>query len=594
MANILKRSLNLFLCLALVLSMMSAVTLTAAAETTTQLLLNTTYAKLKVNENETLDLKAVLKNGTAYTVANVTWKSTETGVATVSNGTVTPVATGTTLITATTADGSVAKCTVDVYDSRLYFEEKWVCVSPSANISTNGGTLTAEYVLAGSLKDSATVNNTYDATNNNYGTEFATVNETESTVTFTRADSSVNGSGIVELVATAKDGEETVTAKCYISAGTRGLDANASLNMAVQTSDANQVIWKYGYKGNDNFTLYNTVNKNSITLFNSDENGDEELGIKGRIIFSGSSQQWYPGSQYPSVMVWKAPKSGTVTVTRGTSYKNRMYKSSTATSGTTTDYFSAKVEVLHDGVIKYSKTYEPTIASTAEDGTVTYNCASVIMESGSDDMTTTDALKNISVKKGDEIHFVLSKVVGNPFISVNASGFNVKYDEDTITEETETSFGVAEDAVSLAVGGEKTLDATEVDEYVSSNPAVATVENGTVTAVAEGEAVIYALNADGSLADYCTVTVNNWGEPTISGSTVSIEAKSETVKNSAVIVAVKNGSGVLQKAYIAEYADNKFTASNVAVASGDSVTVFLWESLNTLKPLKAAIPVATN
>ncbi|MFL0194309.1 cell wall-binding repeat-containing protein [Clostridium sp. WILCCON 0269] len=69
----------------------------------------------------------------------------------------------------------------------------------------------------------------------------------------------------------------------------------------------------------------------------------------------------------------------------------------------------------------------------------------------------------------------------------------------------------------LAVGGTDTLvstvnptaTASQAVTWVSSNPNVATVANGVVTAVSTGTAVIMVTTADGSINATCTVTVNN-------------------------------------------------------------------------------------
>ena len=592
MANILKRSLNLFLCLALVLSMMSAVTLTAAAEGTTELLLNKTYAKLKVNENETLALKAVLKNGTAYSVADVTWKSTEEGVATVSNGTVTPVAEGTTLITATTADGIVAKCTVDVYDSRLYFEERWIKLQrtedgkveydPSANLKgTIASDATVTYLGGRNVANGEMTSNgvkqepmTYDAEKKVYKTAY---------------------NGLAKFTATATVNGETIKAESYVTVGDYGADLVNTLQLAYQGAAAdrnsNQFFWKMGYMNNNVFMPYTNYNQ-SFRGFNVVDQTNAKGGV---FLVKTLAHVWTAGSANDSVIVWKAPKTGTVKVNRGVAYnayiRLRNDKDSNGNTIVADEAFSATLTVSHEGNTLYSRTFTGTKDSTQTDITSVINQEMGCNAGTATYSGTVATLKNLNVKKGDEIYFVLS--AENASLRLNQSFFSVTY-TNTIAE-TETTFGVAEDEISLAVGEEgKTLTGTDVVSYVSSNTDIAKVdENGNISAGSEGEAVIYAFNADGSLADYCTVTVNNWGIPAISGSTVSIEAKSEAVKDSAVIVAVKSGD-VLKKAYVAALENDTFTASNVEIADGDSVTVFLWESLTTLKPLKAAIPVAVN
>lgn len=81
----------------------------------TGIVLNT--SGISLNAKETYQLKATIKPADA-TVNSVTWKSSNTGVAVVSStGKVTAVNSGTASITATTANGKTAKCSVTVYGS---------------------------------------------------------------------------------------------------------------------------------------------------------------------------------------------------------------------------------------------------------------------------------------------------------------------------------------------------------------------------------------------------------------------------------------------------------------------------------------------
>lgn len=77
--------------------------------------LNKTSASVKLGKNLTLTATVTPENAANK---NVTWSSSDTSVATVSNGVVTGVATGTAQITATTVDGNhTASCTVTVTTS---------------------------------------------------------------------------------------------------------------------------------------------------------------------------------------------------------------------------------------------------------------------------------------------------------------------------------------------------------------------------------------------------------------------------------------------------------------------------------------------
>jgi formylglycine-generating enzyme required for sulfatase activity len=82
--------------------------------------LNKTSISLIVGETETLTATVAPANADNI---NVTWSSSNTAVATVSDGTVTPVAVGSATITVTTvAGGKTAACTVTVYDPEIIQE----------------------------------------------------------------------------------------------------------------------------------------------------------------------------------------------------------------------------------------------------------------------------------------------------------------------------------------------------------------------------------------------------------------------------------------------------------------------------------------
>ncbi len=85
---------------------------------------------------------------------------------------------------------------------------------------------------------------------------------------------------------------------------------------------------------------------------------------------------------------------------------------------------------------------------------------------------------------------------------------------DSITRVTGVSLN--KNSTTLLPGGTDTLTATvspsnadnKTVTWSTSNPSVATVSNGTITAVAPGSATITVTTVDGSKTDTCTVTVN--------------------------------------------------------------------------------------
>ena len=96
-----------------------------------------------------------------------------------------------------------------------------------------------------------------------------------------------------------------------------------------------------------------------------------------------------------------------------------------------------------------------------------------------------------------------------------------------------TSVSLNKDSLALGVGDSETLTATVKPEdatnkavtWTSSNPSVAKVENGVVTALARGTAVITATAADGSGASAsCTVTVSSYLPPANPNYRITVEA----------------------------------------------------------------------
>ena len=78
----------------------------------TSLSLSEQSLRLKIGQNQTLSVTINPSNATNKTI---TWKSTNTSVATVNNGVITAVGSGTTVITATSSNGKSVSCNVGVY-----------------------------------------------------------------------------------------------------------------------------------------------------------------------------------------------------------------------------------------------------------------------------------------------------------------------------------------------------------------------------------------------------------------------------------------------------------------------------------------------
>jgi hypothetical protein len=118
-----------------------------------------------------------------------------------------------------------------------------------------------------------------------------------------------------------------------------------------------------------------------------------------------------------------------------------------------------------------------------------------------------------------------------------------------------------ESSISLTVGGTKTLTATvspsdatnKAVGWSSSNSNVATVTNGTVTAVTAGSAIITVTTADGGKTAQCTVTVTGSTIPTtqsFNGIWQNSTGTQVTVSGSTGILSTYTGTSLLAQSAI--------------------------------------------
>jgi len=154
--------------------------------------LNKSAISITVGGSETITATVVPSNASNK---NVTWSSSNTGIATVSNGTVTGVAAGAATITATTQDGSkTATCAVTVTNTNV--PVTGVTLNKTVTSINVGGSETLVATVAPSNATNKTV--TWSSSN----TAIATVNN--GTVTGIAA-------GTATVTVTTQDGNKTAT-----------------------------------------------------------------------------------------------------------------------------------------------------------------------------------------------------------------------------------------------------------------------------------------------------------------------------------------------------------------------------------------------
>ena len=139
---------------------------------------------------------------------------------------------------------------------------------------------------------------------------------------------------------------------------------------------------------------------------------------------------------------------------------------------------------------------------------------------------------------GDEVYTEVSKdTIPDPSLVAFMEGAFLKMTEDAVTGVTvdETASVKVGDTVTLTAIVEPDTATNKGIAWSSSNVAIATVgENGVVTGVSEGKAVITARSHDGSFSDACTVTVSAADVPPltdilVSSITLSADAGKTTI-----------------------------------------------------------------
>ena len=156
---------------------------------------------LSLVEGKTAKLTATVTPSNA-TNKTVTWKSSDTTVATVSNGTVTAVKAGKATITATTSNGKAASCTVTVTSSKVAVTG--VTLTPAATIEKGATSqLTATVSPSNATNKSVTFasSDTSVATVDSTGLVTA-VTEGTATITVTTADGAKTATAAITAVST--------------------------------------------------------------------------------------------------------------------------------------------------------------------------------------------------------------------------------------------------------------------------------------------------------------------------------------------------------------------------------------------------------
>lgn len=166
-----------------------------------------------------------------------------------------------------------------------------------------------------------------------------------------------------------------------------------------------------------------------------------------------------------------------------------------------------------------SVTVSPANLNLNLNGTKTGTLTTTVSGSNNPAQTVNWTSSNTSVATVSSGGLVTAKAVGNATITATSTVDNTKSGtcSITVTDSTVHVSGVTlnKNSTSIVAGGSETLTATvspnnatnKSVNWSSNNTGVATVSNGTITAVAAGNATITVTTVDGNYSATCTVTV---------------------------------------------------------------------------------------
>jgi len=554
----------------------------------TGVILSQTELPLLKGATETLIATVVPSDATNK---RVTWSSTNTAVATVENGTVTAVSAGNATITVTTEDGNhTARCEVVVVTDPV--PVTGVTLSQTKLPLLRGATakLTATVSPTGATNRKVTwsSNNTTVATVEN-GTVTA-VSAGNAIITVTTEDG--NHTARCEVVVTDPIPVSGVTLSQTKLPLLRG--ATAKLTATVSPADATnkKVRWSSNNTAVaivENGTIA-AVSVGNVTITVTTEDGNHTARCEV-VVTDPVPAASVTLSQTELILRKGATAKLTATVlpTDATNKKVRWNSNNTA------------VAIVESGTVAALSAGNATITVTTEDGNYTARCEVVVTDpipvSGvSLSQTELSLVKGATatlratVVPSDatnqkvtwhstntavvivENGIVTAVSAGNATIMLTTEdGNHTATCEVTVTVPV-TGVTLSQTELSLVKGATATLSATVVPAdatnkkvtWRSNNTSIATVENGTVTAVSAGNATITVTTEDGNHTARCEVVV-----------TAPVPAASVTLSQTELPL-VKGATATLTATVVPSDATNqkvRWSSNNTSVATVENGTV---------------------
>ena len=450
------------------------VTVTKPVVAVTGVTLDKSTAALKVGEST--DLTATVSPANA-TNKNVAWSSDKEAVATVNNGKVTAVSEGTATITVTTEDGNkTASCVVTV---------------TKPVVAVTGVTLdkSTAALKVGESTDLAATVSPANATNKNVTWS----SDKEAVATVNNGKVTAVSEGTATITVTTEDGNKTTS--CVVTV-TKPVVAVTGV-----TLDKSTAALKVG----ESTDLTATVSPANATNKNVTWSSDKEAVAT---VNNGKVTAVSEGTATITVTTEDGNKTASCVVT--------VTKPVVAVTGVTLDKSTAALKVgestdLTATVSPANATNKNVTWSSDKEAVATVNNGKVTAVSegtATITVTTEDGNKTTSC-----VVTVTKPVVAVTGVTLDKSTAALKVGESTDLTAT----------VSPANATNKNVT------WSSDKEAVATVNNGKVTAVSEGTAIIRVTTEDGSKTATCAVTVTKAEEPVVVVNVDSVALDKTTV-----------------------------------------------------------------
>ncbi len=435
--------------------------------------LDKTEATMTVGE--TLQLNATVLPADV-TNGDVTWSTSDATIATVDeNGLVTALAVGNVTITATTADGTELTATCAITVNPIVATSITLDKTEATMLIGETLQLTAT-VLPENVANGDVTWSTSDAT-------IATVDEnglTNGDVTWSTSDEAIatveNGLvtalavGNVTITATTADGTE-LTATCAIT-----VNPIVATSIALDKTEATMLI-------GETLQLTATVLPENVT------NGDVTWSTSDEAIATVEN----------GLVTAVAP--GNVTITATTADGTEL----TATCAITVNPIVATSIALDktEATMLIGETLQLTATVLPENvtnGDVTWSTSDEAIATVENGLVTALAVGNVTI--------TATTADGTELTATCAITVNPILAESIALDKTEATMNIGETLQLTATVLPENVTSDDL-AWTSSDEAIATVENGLVTAVAPGNVTITATTTDGSeLSATCAITVN--------------------------------------------------------------------------------------